>query len=424
MKTPMSFYAHLAAALLLALLSNEGIASAQTDTCFGAEALASVSEGCLSLTSSGGDNYNSAFGYLALSANHAGQYNTAIGANTLQANTQGGENTAIGSEVLQANTSGGGNTATGSNTLELNTTGSGNTATGAEALGNNTSGLYNTAVGLDALNANASGNSNTAVGYLALQENTAGRANTAVGQSALQDNTGDNNIGIGVTPSGAGGGSGLTTGNNNIDIGNTGVPSDDSTVRIGTQGLQTATYIAGIFGTAKIKKGCDVVVENTGLLGCVKSSARYKSDIRDMGRSSEGLMKLRPVTFRYKDDQEGTKQYGLLAEEVEQVYPELVVYGTDGKVESVRYSMLNSMLLNELQKQERDSERKAAQLNRLAAQVAADKALMQKQIDELNASHERQLGAMRAAFEERLSQIEQVMASKDGKRALATAFNP
>ncbi len=206
--------------------------------------------------------------------------------------------------------------------------------------------------------ANASGNSNTAVGYLALQENTAGRANTAVGQSALEDNTGDNNIGIGVTPSGAGGGPRSTTGNNNIDIGNTGVPSDDSTVRIGTQGLQTATYIAGIFGTAKIKKGLRCGGRKHGsawmreIIGALQERHSRHGTVE-----RRGLMKTRPIRLPLQRTiKRELKQYGLLAEEVEQVYPELVVYGTDGKVESVRYSMLNSMLLNELQKQERGAE--------------------------------------------------------------------
>jgi hypothetical protein len=94
-----------------------------------------------------------------------------------------------------------------------------------------------------------------------------------------------------------------------------------------------------------------VVVSSTGQLGIATSSARYKHDIRDMGGASAGLMKLRPVSFRYKNDPTGTLQYGLVAEEVERVYPELVVHGTDGKVQSVRYLEFTALLLNELQKQ-------------------------------------------------------------------------
>ena len=172
---------------------------------------------------------------------------------------------------------------------------------------------------------------------------------------------------------------------------------------IGADGAQKNTYIAGIFGT-NIFSGCDVAVESDGLLGCAYSSARYKRDIHDMGRLSEGLMKLRPVTFRYKDDPERTRQYGLVAEEVARVYPELVVRDAAGKVESVSYWMLSSMLLNELQK-------RSAQLGRLSAQMA-----------EMKASHERELGAMRTAFEARLSKLE-AMESKGGNRNLAAAFS-
>ncbi len=141
----------------------------------------------------------------------------------------------------------------------------------------------------------------------------------------------------------------LTTGNNNIDIGNPGIAGDGNAIYIGTQGTQKATYIAGITGS--FVTGVDVLISSAGRLGVASSSARYKKDISNMGDSTDGLMKLRPVTFRYKSDQQGTKQYGLIAEEVDQVYPELVFHDTDGKIEAVRYSMLTSMLLNELQKQ-------------------------------------------------------------------------
>ena len=144
--------------------------------------------------------------------------------------------------------------------------------------------------------------------------------------------------------------------------------------------------------------GADVVVNSTGKLGIVASSARYKRDIKDMGATSDGVLKLRPVTFRYRNDERGVAQYGLVAEEVEKVYPELVTYGADGKLEAVRYSMLTSMLLNEVQKQAR-------------------------QIAQLEARHERELQEMRAAFEGRLSTIEQAMRTHDGNRTLATALD-
>lgn len=381
MKTDASLYYYLAAGLLIAL-SSSGIAAAAcsevasgfgTDSCYGFDALAGENSSA----------YNSAFGYLALYSNTAGSSNTAVGAQALYSNTSIG------------GLAGDNNTATGDEALFSNTIGSGNTATGQAALYHNGEGAETSETG--------QGEYNTATGYEALQFNTTGSNNTAIGVNALgQSSTGSNNIGIGYQA-----GYEIATGSNNIEIGSSGPPGDSDTIRIGVQGEQTDTYVAGIFGNKKTK-GCEVVVENTGQLHCVKSSARYKRDIHDMGRSSEGLMKLRPVTFRYKADPDGTRQYGLVAEEVARVYPELVVRDADGKVESVSYWMLTSMLLNELQKQ--------------AAQMADVKASMRRQAAELRASREREL-ATRTAFEERLSKLELVMAAKHGSRNLAAAFN-
>src|SRR5262249_48413327 len=158
------------------------------------------------------------------------------------------------------------------------------------------------------------------------------------------------------------------TGDNNIEIGNLGAATDTNTIRVGKQGTQTATYIAGIAGSAV--SGSDVVVNNSGRLGIVASSARYKRDIHDMGESSDALMKLHPVTFHYRDEGERTIQYGLIAEEVAPVYPELVVRDTEGRVESVRYSMLTSMLLNELQKQDRKNRQQAEKVAQLEERLA------------------------------------------------------
>jgi hypothetical protein len=179
-------------------------------------------------------------------------------------------------------------------------------------------------------------------------KNTTGQENTAVGVDAMLSNTtGSNNIALGYQA-----GSSLTTGHNDVDIGSLGVAAESNTIRIGTEGKQTATYVAGIFDSAVT--GDAVVVSNTGRLGIVRSAARYKRDIHDMDEASSNLMKLRPVTFRYKDDPQGMKQYGLVAEQVRQVYPELVTYDGHGKLESVRYQELVPMLLNEVQRQQRD----------------------------------------------------------------------
>ena len=182
-------------------------------------------------------------------------------------------------------------------------------------------------------------------------------------------------------------------GSNNIDIGNLGVPAETNAIRIGTQGTQKATFIAGIFGSSVA--GDAVVVSSTGKLGIVVSSVRYKRDISDIGSSSEALMKLRPVTFRYRNDPSGQRRYGLVAEEVAQVYPDLVSHDVDGKVVSVHYHELVPMLLNEIQK--------------LSAKVAED---------EQSLSAER---AERVSFEQHLLAREQKMRARNANRNLANA---
>jgi hypothetical protein len=272
---------------------------------------------------------------------------------------------------------------------------------------NNTTGLYNTATGFSALAANTTGDYDTAAGVNALLSNTTGQTNTAVGVGAMKANTtGSNNTAVGFQA-----GVSLTTGGNNVDISNLGVAGESNTIRIGTQGTQTATYIAGIAST--MVTGDAVLVSSTGKLGMMMSSARYKRDIHDMDKASSNLMKLRPVTFRYKDDPQGIKQYGLVAEEVARVYPELVSHD-HGKVESVHYLTLTAMLLNELQKQavelhnqSRKNAEQTTQIKRLSAQVAGER---------VQIADER---AQRTAFEERLSNLERTMQAKNGDAKLA-----
>jgi len=333
------------------------------------------------LTSTTSAIADTAFGSGALATDTTGAQNTATGLDALSANTTGDYNTATGEFALLKNTTGGYNTATGITALWSNTTGNFNTATGGSALYKNTTGVNNTADGFSALNFNTTGGFNTALGQDALLRNTTGNDDTAAGENALGYNTtGNDNVALGFRA-----GLNLTTGSSNIDIGNEGVKAESDTIRIGTQGTQTATYIAGIFGTHELTKACEVVVEPTGLLGCVKSSVRYKRDIRDMGNASDKLMKLRPVTFRYKADSTDTQEYGLIAEEVEKVYPELVIDDTDGKPETVAYQVLPAMLLNEVQKQFRQLAQKDAQITALQRQIAA----LQKKNSEIDALAER-----------------------------------
>jgi hypothetical protein len=356
--------------------------------------------GCNSTQSDGGGN--TAGGTDALTNGTSGNFgidNTAFGDSALYSNS-GDFNTASGYDALYENVSGLYNTANGFYALYYNN-GSYNTATGAEALegqhdGNSAvGGSDNTANGVQALLSNTSGNDNTASGYGALLMNSSGIQNTAVGADALENNgTGGNNIAIGANA-----GVNLTTGSNDIDIGNDGVAGESDITRIGTNGVQSRVFIAGISG--KNIKGAEVVINSNGQVGVVKSSARYKRDIRDMGDASSKLMKLRPVTFRYKEDPAGEIQYGLVAEEVARIYPELVIYGEDGKVETVRYSELTGMLLNELQKQRGENVRQAAQIKQLSAQMTE----------------------VKVSFERRLSALEQTTQARNGDRKLAAAFD-
>src|SRR5262249_52095285 len=198
--------------------------------------------------------------------------------------------------------------------------------------------------------------------------------------------------------------SNLTTGSNNIEIANNGVAGESKVIRIGTQGTQTATLIAGISGQM-VASGTPVMVNSLGRLGVAPSSARYKHAIRDMGEGSSRLMKLRPVSFHYNNDSTGTLQYGLIAEEVDQLYPELVTHDADGKVDAVRYLTLTSMLLNEVQKQSRENAEQAEQLRRMAAELAAAR---------------QENTSLRASSDERLARVERAVAPRDdGKMAAA-----
>lgn len=217
----------------------------------------------------------------------------------------------------------------------------------------NAAGTHNTSIGNGALAVSTSGDSNTAIGRSALTANTTGTTNTAVGSLALQSNiNGTNNIAIGQSA-----GMSVAAGNsNNIHIGNVGASADNATIRIGDTAVQTAFFAAGIRGvTTGANDAIPVMIDSAGQLGTVSSSRRFKEDIQDMGEASRDLMHLRPVTFRYKQPfADGSKpiQYGLIAEEVDEVYPELVAHSADGRIETVKYQVLDTMLLNEFQHQQ------------------------------------------------------------------------
>jgi len=328
---------------------------------------------------------NTAEGTLALLHLNGGTYNTAVGWSSLGFNVTGNLNTAVGAATLLTNTVDG-NTATGAGALLNNTTGSYNTANGVFALFSNTAGHDNAATGDYALYNNTTGSNNTAFGRIALDANTHGDGNAAYGDEALDANTtGSNNTAIGTLA-----GKALTTGDNNIDIGYNvvGVAGEADTIRIGNNNI-TTTIIRGISGQT-IPSGATVIVASNGQLGTMTSSGRFKQGIKPMDKASETILALKPVTFRYKKqfDPAGTSQFGLVAEEVEKVNPDLVVHDETGKPYSVRYDQVNAMLLNEFLKEHKKVEEQQATLAELKNNVASQETIsarQQKQIEVLTA---------------------------------------
>jgi hypothetical protein len=243
----------------------------------------------------------------------------------------------------------------GPNALEYPTTGNLNTAIGFLALGNNTAGSNNTALGHYTMLENSTGTGNTAIGTGALANNKTGGENIAIGDSALElTKTGSSNIAVGYHA-----GYNLNGGaeSNNIEIGNQGVAGESGIIRIGTQFTQTKFFAAGIVGVPTGNNDAvPVLIDSAGQFGVVNSSRRFKEDIHDMGEASQRVMRLRPVTFRYRkafDDGSKPIQFGLIAEEVAETFPELAVRDATGTIQSVHYETLNVLLLNELQRQER-----------------------------------------------------------------------
>jgi len=316
----------------------------------------------------------------------------------------------------------GGNTAEGTQALLSLTSGTHNTAVGARALYSDTTSYDNTAVGWRALYTNTNapvpilngpGGWNTAIGAETLYDNN-GYNNTAVGWRALRLNTtGSNNIALGW-----GAGYALTTGDYNIDIGNGGVSDEANTIRIGTQGTQTATFIAGISG-ATVPTGVAVVIDSTtGQLGIsATSSARFKNDIKPMDKASEAVLALKPVTFRYKQeiDPKGIRQFGLVAEEVEKVNPALVTRDANGKVYTVRYDAVNAMLLNEFIKEHKKVEEQQSKIDNQQASIAELKATVAQQAKGMD--------VLTAQLKEQAAQIQKVSAQFEASKTTPQMVN-
>jgi hypothetical protein len=280
---------------------------------------------------------NTAEGQNALFSLSSGGYNTGVGFLSLRSDTTNSFNTAVGAGALLAN-SADQNTATGAGALLSNNTGTGNTATGAFALFANTTGAYNNAFGSQAL-----------------YNNITGRSNTAIGDAAAYFITGTYNICIGANVYGSSG--------------------EDNTIRIGdnlpTGAGQSACYIGGIFGqSVDPGSATTVYAGSNGKLGIFLSSQRFKRDIEPMSRASEAVLALKPVTFHYKSDAKNTPCFGLIAEQVAQVDPDLVVRDKEGKPYSVRYDQVNAMLLNEFLKEHRKVEQQDRKLQKQETTIA------------------------------------------------------
>ncbi len=332
----------------------------------------------LSLTTGG---FNSAVGWLSLRSNTTGQFNTAIGAGALLANTTANQNTATGAGALFSNTIGIDNTATGAFALFSNTNGISNTATGGQALQSNTTGFdntadgsaalqgsQNTAVGAHALFSNTTGNQNTVVGLDALSSNTTGSFNTANGAGALVNNT----TGMGNTALGLVAGGNVTTANNVICIGAAGAD------------VSNTCFIGNIRGvTTQNADAIPVLIDTAGQLGTVSSSRRFKTEIKSMDKASEALLALKPVTFHYKSDQTRTPQFGLVAEEVAEVNPNLVVRDESGEIYSVRYDAVNAMLLNEFLKEHQKNDEQQATIAQLKNEMASLTATVKDQAEQI-----------------------------------------
>jgi hypothetical protein len=334
-------------------------------------------------------NYNTANGAFTLYGNTSGGFNTANGYSAMTLNSSGSDNTATGYSALFVN-NGSRNTANGDSALYSNTSGSDNTATGYQALYSNTSGNENTANGYQALfnSKNTTGFANTANGYQALFKNTTGGSNTANGWQALHNNTdGSNNTAIGDT-AGL-----LITGSGNVCIGQ-GVQ--------GVAGENNTTRIRNIY--ASVASGRIVYVNSNNKIGTLMSTRRVKENIKPMDKASEAILALKPVSFRYKKeiDASRTPQFGLIAEEVADINPDLVTRDAEGKPETVRYDSINAMLLNEFLKEYRT-------VQELKSTVAKQEAIIAKQQEgfESKIAHQQtQIEALTAGLQKVSAQVE------------------
>jgi hypothetical protein len=328
---------------------------------------------------------NAAVGWFSLFSNTDGSFNTALGAGTLLFNIGdpntglGIQNTGIGALALFSNATGSQNTATGALALLSNTTGVGNLANGHSALYSNTTGFFNSATGADSLANNTIGAYNTANGYQALGSNTTGYFNTALGHAA---------------------GANIITGQNNVCIG---------AMVYGVDGVNDTTWIGNVYDSVTTARQVYVNADNK--IGTLSSSRRFKHDIQAMDRSSETLFALKPVTFRYKEDVDRSQalSFGLIAEDVAEVSPELITRDEKGKPQTVRYEAVNAMLLNEFLKEHRKMEQQAREVREDKTMIAELKSTIAQQKIEFQSA----IAALSARMKEQDAKLQRVSTRND-----------
>jgi hypothetical protein len=404
--SPIHFRKSIALSLI-ALLSGVFVLSEKTQAVSpapdGGYAGGNTAEGQNALFGLTTGGFNTAVGFFSLRSNTTNSLNTAIGAGALLTNTAD-QNTATGAGALLSNSSGSDNTAVGAFALLNNTTGLHNTATGLQALLDNTTGEENTANGVNALAFNTTGGNNTATGFEALFSNTVGHDDTAVGFQALFSNTGLENtaLGSGALFSNTSGqfntavGSGAlfqnTIGNANTALGaeaGGNVMTATGVICIGALGADVSgtCFIGSIRDvTTQNNDAIPVLIDSNSQLGTASSSSRFKTDIKPMDKASESILALKPVSFRYKVHKDTTRNFGLIAEDVAKVNPNLVIYDRDGKPYIVRYDAVNAMLLNEFLKEHRKVQELEANALRQQKQIEALTAGLQKVSAQLEVS--------------------------------------
>ena len=320
---------------------------------------------------------NTSNGTRALNSNTIGSYNTASGYNSLFANTKGANNTASGYESLRYNTKGDSNTALGFKSLRYNTTGSNNTASGWRSLYANTTGSYNTTSGYESLNANTSGGNNTASGYGSLISNTTGSYNTASGhQSLYNNNTGDNNTALGFNAMASTSdatnqtmigynASGVT--DNSVVLGNSDVTAvymgEDSGATVYAAGLRTASNAVLTLSGDDATFADDLIVSGDVV---VSSDARLKLNIVSLGSTLSRLLLIDGKSYKMKKN--GKQKIGVLAQDIEKVFPELVSVD-ENEMLAVNYQGLVPVLINALKEQDIKMSQQQSEIDELKEMV-------------------------------------------------------